>query len=97
MFKLDVILSTAPRDHGLESAEKACRKSIEELDCGYLDLYLIHWPGVQKLKSHDPKNAQLRGESWRALEKLHEAGGYICDLTYHFHMSTSYHCSPMEH
>ena len=87
MFKLDVILSTAPRDHGLESAEKACRKSIEELDCGYLDLYLIHWPGVQKLKSHDPKNAQLRGESWRALEKLHQAGGYICDLTYHFHMS----------
>ena len=24
--------------------EKACRKSIEDLRCGYVDMYFIHWP-----------------------------------------------------
>ncbi|XP_032241146.1 glyoxal reductase isoform X2 [Nematostella vectensis] len=64
----------APRDHGIDKAEKACLKSIQNLGCEYLDLYLIHWPGVQKLKSDDPKNAVLRTESWKALEKLSFAG-----------------------
>jgi len=49
-------------------------KSLQTLDCEYLDLHLIHWPGVQKLKSEDPRNAELRQESWKALEKLCEAG-----------------------
>lgn len=72
-FFYDVI-SLAPRDHGFDSAEKACLNSVEALGCKYLDLYLIHWPGVQKLKREDPKNAQLRKESWQALEKLYKAG-----------------------
>lgn len=49
-------------------------KSLEALDCEYLDLYLIHWPGVQKLKSDDVRNAELRQESWKALEKLYSTG-----------------------
>ena len=64
----------APRDHGLDSTEKAFMKSLEALDCEYLDLYLIHWPGVQKLKSDDVRNAELRQESWKALEKLYSTG-----------------------
>ena len=49
-------------------------KSLEALDCQYLDMYLIHWPGVQKLKREDPNNAELRKESWKALEKLYKKG-----------------------
>ena len=71
------MFSAAPRNHGFESAKQACLKSIEDLDCGYLDLYLIHWPGVQKLKTDDPKNSLLRAESWRALETLQNSGTVI--------------------
>lgn len=38
------------------------------------DAYLIHWPGKQKLRANDPRNAELRGESWRALESLYDQG-----------------------
>ena len=69
-----LFFSSAPRDHGFDSAEAACMKSLEALDCEYLDLYLIHWPGVQKLKREDPKNSELRKGSWLALEKLYKAG-----------------------
>lgn len=27
-----------------ESVEESCRKSIEDLQCGYIDLFFIHWP-----------------------------------------------------
>lgn len=54
-----------------------CLKSIQDLDCGYLDMYLIHWPGAQKLKSEDPMNAKLRAESWRALEELKQSGIFM--------------------
>ena len=76
-LRVNIILFSfflAPRDHGFDNAEKACMKSLEALDCDYLDLYLIHWPGVQKLKSEDPNNAELRKGSWQALEKLYKAG-----------------------
>lgn len=76
LTRKDVFITSklSPRDHGFDSAEKACLNSVEALGCKYLDLYLIHWPGVQKLKREDPKNAQLRNESWQALEKLYKAG-----------------------
>jgi diketogulonate reductase-like aldo/keto reductase len=45
-------------DHGYQHALKAFDESLRKLDCGYIDLYLIHWP-VQK-----------RNESWKAMEEL---------------------------
>lgn len=76
LSRKDIFITSklSPRDHGFDSAEKACMKSLESLDCEYLDLYLIHWPGVQKLKREDPKNAELRRKSWQALEKLYKGG-----------------------
>lgn len=76
LSRSDVFITSklSPRDHGLDSTEKAFMKSLEALDCEYLDLYLIHWPGVQKLKSDDVRNAELRQESWKALENLYSTG-----------------------
>ncbi|PFX26450.1 Alcohol dehydrogenase [NADP(+)] [Stylophora pistillata] len=76
LSRSDIFITSklSPRDHGFENTEKAFMKSLKALDCEYLDLYLIHWPGVQKLKSDDPRNAELRQESWKALEKLYSTG-----------------------
>jgi methylglyoxal/glyoxal reductase len=43
---------------------------IGELGCSYLDVLLIHWPGIAGCKPEDPKNAQVRLETYRALEEL---------------------------
>jgi len=40
----------------------------------FIDLYLIHWPGVQGLKPSDERNKEMRRQSWSDLEKLYEQG-----------------------
>ena len=63
-----------PKDHGRGKCRVGCLKSIAELDCGYLDLFLIHWPGVQGKKPEDNSNKQERLESWRDMEELFNEG-----------------------
>ena len=50
-------------DHGFDAALRAFEGSRRELRLEYVDLYLIHWPVPQ-----------IRGESWKALQKLREQG-----------------------
>jgi len=64
----------APKDHGTEKCEAAIRNILSDLETDYLDLFLIHWPGVQKLDVADPMNRTLRGESWKVLEKFYKQG-----------------------
>lgn len=49
-------------DFGYESAKKAFETSMNKLDLGYLDLYLLHRP-----------HGDVKG-SWKALEELYEQG-----------------------
>lgn len=39
-----------PRDQGSEKCKQAVDASLASLQVDYLDLFLIHWPGCQKLK-----------------------------------------------
>jgi diketogulonate reductase-like aldo/keto reductase len=47
------------QDHGYDKARRAFDVSMARLKLAYLDLFLIHWPV-----------AELRLDSWRALEQL---------------------------
>tara|TARA_Y100000994_G_scaffold38257_1_gene29101 strand:+ start:2379 stop:3191 length:813 start_codon:yes stop_codon:yes gene_type:complete len=61
----DLFITTKLRnpDQGFEEALQACEKSLERLDCDYIDLYLIHWPLKDK-----------RNESWKAFIELQKRG-----------------------
>jgi len=52
-------------EHGYEQARAACQISLERLDLGAIDLYLIHWP----VPSRD-----LYVETWRAFIDLQAEG-----------------------
>lgn len=41
---------------------------------GYVDLILIHWPGVARIKHDSSMHAQMRIETWMRLEEAHTAG-----------------------
>ncbi|XP_068569983.1 glyoxal reductase-like [Cebidichthys violaceus] len=61
------------KDQGEEAMEGALR-SLSQLDLGYIDLYLIHWPGTQGLDVTDQRNPGNRAQSWATLEELHAQG-----------------------
>lgn len=52
-------------DQGYDQTLAAFEKSLTELQLGYVDLYLIHWPAPQR---------DLYLDTWRALLALQEAG-----------------------
>ena len=70
--------------HAEEDVIPACKKSLDDLQLDYLDLYLIHWPfpnhhdpGVE-VDSRDPHAIPYIHENymktWRQMEKLVEMG-----------------------
>lgn len=61
-----------PHDHG--RAYDACIESLRELKMACLDLYLVHWPGVAKLKQDDPCQAAIRKETWIQMQRLYHEG-----------------------
>jgi 2,5-diketo-D-gluconate reductase A len=60
-----VTTKLANSDHGYEEAKRSCHASLERLDIGAIDLYLIHWP----MPARD-----RYVETWRAFIELQAEG-----------------------
>lgn len=54
--------------------EELVLKTLANLQTEYIDLYLIHWPGVSGLQVSHPDNVKYRKSTWNVLTKLHREG-----------------------
>ncbi|KAJ1827772.1 hypothetical protein LPJ56_001483 [Coemansia sp. RSA 2599] len=64
----------APKQHGYDRTIAAVNESLENLQTDYIDLYLIHWPGVSGKAPGYPGHRAYRESSWKALEDLYRSG-----------------------
>lgn len=56
---------------GYEKTVAAVDASLKNLKLDYIDLYLVHWPCVEKLT---PDWAEINAETWRGFEEMYKAG-----------------------
>ena len=66
----DVFLTTkiSTYDMGSDLTPRAIQNALAELQTNYVDLLLLHWPGVASKKHTDPVHRARRREAWVALE-----------------------------
>ena len=69
----DIFLTTKHwiTDRGYEKTIATCEESLKRLGTDYIDLYLIHWPCVEKIS---PDWAAVNLSTWRGFEKLYRDG-----------------------
>ncbi len=58
-------------ERGYEKTIAACEASLKALKLDYIDLYLIHWPCVEKVT---PDWKEINASTWKGFEKLYKDG-----------------------
>lgn len=66
----------SPYEQGFDKAREACENICSRLDIGYVDLVLIHWPGVSKTPLESLENAKKRRETWTVMEEFYLKGHF---------------------
>lgn len=61
-------------NQGESEVTSIVKQSLQNLQTDYIDLYLIHWPGVSGLDVSSAENKAYRKLTWRALAKLQKVG-----------------------
>ena len=68
--------------HVFDVVSRHCHRCLEELNTGWIDLLLLHWPGCwESTKQHNKTKEQIKSENskrrlaaWRALEEMYHKG-----------------------
>lgn len=58
-------------ERGYEKTIAAVDTSLKNLGLDYLDLYLVHWPCVEKCS---PQWKEINAETWRGIERMYQEG-----------------------
>lgn len=58
-------------ERGYDKTIKAVETSLTNLGLDYLDLYLVHWPCVEKIS---PDWKEINADTWRAFERMYKDG-----------------------
>ncbi|KAJ3912958.1 NADP-dependent oxidoreductase domain-containing protein [Lentinula edodes] len=86
--RTEIFLTTKLPNSAHGKVREAFEESLNNLDCGYIDLYLMHWPqagkpgqGVQSYSgeiwgnnTYRPNESPTFVETWKDMEKLLEGG-----------------------
>ncbi|XP_063240170.1 glyoxal reductase-like [Bacillus rossius redtenbacheri] len=72
----DIFLTSklGPADHDPSRVRAAVAASLDRLGTSYLDLYLVHWPGVARRPADSPDNPRVRAATWAELAALSAEG-----------------------
>ncbi|KAH8821775.1 NADP-dependent oxidoreductase domain-containing protein [Xylogone sp. PMI_703] len=70
----DLWITSKLSPYDMKTPRAALLKSLASLQTNYLDLYLIHWPGVSRLPPTSPQHKRLRIEAWNVLNKAKQEG-----------------------
>jgi diketogulonate reductase-like aldo/keto reductase len=58
-------------ERGYEKTIKTVEASLKNLGMDYMDLYLVHWPCVEKVS---PEWKEINAETWRGFERMYQDG-----------------------
>ncbi|PNW85976.1 hypothetical protein CHLRE_03g201327v5 [Chlamydomonas reinhardtii] len=64
----------SPYEQGAGRARQAVEGILERLGTDYVDLVLVHWPGVARTPPDSAANAQQRAATWSELQQLYREG-----------------------
>jgi len=68
----EIFLTTKLNNPDMGDVEGALKRSLKSLDCGYIDLWLMHWPAPMTADEKADKSIDWR-DTWKEMERVYNA------------------------